>query len=116
MSATLEEDISFSRSIFALLAYYGSGNIQTVFSAIDKALAYAQLKLSTAQLTSTRRLLFNRLILFGILEYRLVRAQRRWCFGPNRLVRLPNGLTIPLAWISTEGDLPNTAADFGAMR
>ena len=91
-----EHDLAFSRSIFALLAYYGSGNVQTFFSIVDRALTYAKVSIKEGQIASAKRLLYNHLLLFGVLESSEIHGQRRWSFGPNRLVKLPGGSILPL--------------------
>lgn len=91
MSAPSDQDIAFSESIFALLNYYRSGTIQTFHTALDKALTYAEVAIDSVQLKSLRYFLFNRMILFGFLEFSDTRGQRRWCIGPNRLIKLSKG-------------------------
>ena len=94
--APSEQDLAFSSSIFALLAYYRCGSIQRCFSATDKALCHSGISVEPTQLAPIRRLLFNRLQLFGIIESSDILGQRRWCIGENRLVRLRDGSTFPI--------------------
>ena len=94
MSVQHEHTSSLSRSVFALLSYYRSGSIQTFFSIVERALAFSGHSVDTTQLAAIRRLLYNRLLLFGFIESSEVRGQRRWSSGPNRLVHLPFGWTI----------------------
>lgn len=96
MSDQHERELALSRGVFALLAYYGSGSTQTFFSIVDKALAFTGLRAEATQVASIRRLLYNRLLLFGFLESSEAQGQRHWSAGPNRLVRLQTGLVIPI--------------------
>lgn len=95
MSASASSSPDFSDGFLALIAYYRGGNMQTFFSALDKALAYAKLDLSLSELKSARRLMYNRLQLFGICESTAVRGERRWSAGPNRLIYMPNARVLP---------------------
>jgi hypothetical protein len=73
----------FSESLYALLQYYKAGNTQAFYSIVDKALVYCVIKINEEQRKYLRRLLFDRLKIFGLLESYWNNGKRWWVVSGN---------------------------------
>ncbi len=84
-----------SRTLFALLFYYKSGSYRVFKLLVDKFLKYHFIHFDKIDSNYIHRLLFDRLLVFGILESCWDNSTRLWEITSNKLIEIdPNKYVV----------------------
>ena len=91
-----DRDLYFTSTLIAGLMYRGAGTTQTLFSLVENVLEYLSIHLKPVELRLLKRLVLNRLRLFGFVETISNRRSSRWVVAPNRLFQHRSGQALIL--------------------